>query len=189
MKLGAVAAAYHLAGRMMKSSRSALKGGSTGGESEGRRNCGEKQQNKKYIVVVLSEVSSWLYTQLQGLFSVSLSFTEAFTAVAKGERPAGRGQYAEEEEEEARFDNQAVAEGRGDEATEGGREGGGSGGSNTVHPGTSGWIYLFLALPSCFVCARAPPTGVMTLLQTDSDGLHLPTCSDCSSNHDIICRP
>lgn len=40
----------------------------------------------------LSEVWSWIYNQLQTLFALSLSFTEASTAVVKGVRAAGRGQ-------------------------------------------------------------------------------------------------
>lgn len=54
----------------------------------------------------------------------SRSCAGAFTAVAEGGRPAGRGQYAEE----APFDKQAVAEG--EEKMEGA-------GGTTVRPGTA----------------------------------------------------
>lgn len=57
------------------------------------------------------------FTPSYRISSPSLSFTEAFAAVAQGGRPAGRGQYAEGE---ARFDKQAAAEGRREEGTGGG---------------------------------------------------------------------
>lgn len=69
--------------------------------------------------------------------------------MAQGGRPAGRGQRAEEEE--ARFDKQAVAEGR--------RQF-----SSTVHPGAATSIYLYSCL-SEEVCASAPPAGGVGALQ------------------------
>lgn len=99
------------------------------------------------LVSVLSEVSrpGFLDPTAPGtLFSVSLSLSvaEAFTAVAQGGRPAGRGQRAEEEE--ARFDKQAVAEGR--------RQF-----SCTVHPGAATSVYLYSCLLRRFVPVRPPP--------------------------------
>lgn len=44
------------------------------------------------VLGILSEVLSWLHTQLQAPFSVNSSFTEVFTAEAKGGRSAGRRQ-------------------------------------------------------------------------------------------------
>lgn len=118
-----------------------------GGKSLGPPSCGEKKR-AEMLVSVLSEVSrpgfflphSSRHSLLR--LSLSLSVAEAFTAVAQGGRPAGRGQRAEEEE--ARFDKQAVAEGR--------RQF-----SSTVHPGAATSIYLYSCLLRRFVPVRRPP--------------------------------
>lgn len=50
-------------------------------KSAGRR---AVARNTRKIRCRCSRLSSWLYTQVQDLLTVSLSFTEAFTAVAEG---------------------------------------------------------------------------------------------------------
>lgn len=119
------------------------------GESLGRRvvaryttkyGCG----SLRGLVLALYPASS---TLLCLSLPLSLSFIEAFTAVAKGGRPAGRGLKAEEEE--AWFDKQAVAERRGAM----GRRGVGGRCSSTVHPGTTGYIYFTSRVGLCLCSA------------------------------------
>lgn len=82
-------ASYHLAGRMMKSRRRERKRERATAREESRGRGGIFQWG---FWGILSEDVSWLYSQLRAPFSVYFSFTEAFTAVAKGGRAAGRRQ-------------------------------------------------------------------------------------------------
>lgn len=102
------------------------------------------------MVVILSGVSSWLYTQLQALFFVSLSPLPRLSLQWQREGDLLGG-------DSKRGRRLALTSGR-----RGGRERGEC--SSTVHPGTPGYIYLFISTVFIFVLVL-PLLVIMAALQ------------------------